>query len=101
MNRNAVSTLLSLAIVFVVFYMFKDKLKAVISGNLVGNSIRGFPALGVPTAPSATVNVPFALTAATGDQFPNSALPPGYYRNSTGGVSAYPDPSGIGGGFAT
>lgn len=102
MNKGAVSTLISAAIFFVVIYMFKDQLKAAVSGNALGNTLRGIPVLGARTsAGPAVVNIPFAWTSATGDQFPDSALPPGYHRNSTGGVTADPDPNGIGGGFAT
>jgi len=99
MNKNAVSSLLALGIFVVVFYMFKTPLMALFSGNTVGNTIRGYPALGVPTALGPVVPVNFALTAATGDQY--STPPPGYVRNSTGGLTAVPDSNGIGGGFAT
>jgi hypothetical protein len=66
MNKNAVSTLLSLGILIVVIYMFKDQLKAVISGNTVGNSIRGLAVLGAPTALTAPAGV---IKATNGDEF--------------------------------
>jgi hypothetical protein len=96
MSRSA-SSLLSLLIFGVLVYAFRNQLKTLFSGaGAFGSSLRGSLGYGVPTQP---VPVNFALTSATGDQY--STPPPGYVRNSTGGISALPDPNGIGGGFAT
>jgi hypothetical protein len=66
MNKNAVSTLLSVGIFVVVLYMFKDQLKAVFSGNTVGNSTRGLAALGARTALAAA---PDLVRTPAGDTF--------------------------------
>lgn len=50
MRRDGVSTILALLILGAVAYLFKDQLKAIVSGNRVGNTTRGLAVLGAPTA---------------------------------------------------
>lgn len=99
---NPAQTVLSLGIVALLFYLFRAQISSafasVIPGAPVISSFAGSPTYGY-AAGTNPVAVNFALTAATGDQYPTP--PPGYARNSTGGITALPDPNGIGGGFAT